>query len=297
MWAPLVILSLFALALIAWAVVLIRNLLSNNTSGFQSSFYVILLLLTFVFSGMRAVVRRHRKKRKKQVTVATPSQQVVTPTHPVIIAPRANPATPGDARATLPIDQVRELMGPIPRSFDRGLESYLQIEPPPWLKKHPDPDLQLGYTWQTRIRAEGKVVWGAYVQANSNLFKPGPMDHGASVIFSEDPYFDSHPGELLEAAKELFSLKGTDQADPDSAAFARMLTIEMSRAMLLKVPSRYTCGRKAFHSTLMVPRKHLPKGYLSGNLFPIWIDPQGTGALLLVPAAYWPASLIASWSR
>jgi hypothetical protein len=44
-----------------------------------------------------------------------------------------------------------------------------------------------------------------------------------------------------------------------------------------------------------MPRKHLPKGFLSGSYFPIWIDPRPTGAVVMVPAAYWPASLTMEW--
>ena len=48
---------------------------------------------------------------------------------------------------------------------------------------------------------------------------------------------------------------------------------------------------------LLMPRKHLPKGYLSGTYFPIWMDPQQTGAVVMVPAAYWPATLTMAWDR
>ena len=74
-----------------------------------------------------------------------------------------------------------------------------------------------------------------------------------------------------------------------------MLTVELSRGMLLKVPGRFTSGRAIFHSSMMLSRKHLPKGKLAGPYMPVWVDPDGSGTLLLVPAAYWPASLVAAW--
>jgi hypothetical protein len=138
-------------------------------------------------------------------------------------------------------------------------------------------------------------VWAAHVQANVLLFNVGPSDHPASVIFSEDPWFDDHPEALFEIGHELFNLKGTDQHDPESADFARMLTSELIRAPLLTVPARFTAGRNVFHSSIVLPREHLPKGVLCRRPMPVWIDPADTGALLLVPAAYWPASLLAMW--
>jgi hypothetical protein len=188
-------------------------------------------------------------------------------------------------------------MGSVPRSFPRELQKYLHIEPPVWLKKSPDDEMHWVYGDQDKIRKQGKVIWASVVQANSLIFRPGPSDHGASVIFSLDPWFDSHANALPTLAAELFALKGTDQEDAHSAAFARMLTNEMTRAMMLPVPKRFTEGREVFHSSLMLVRKHLPIGRLTGKLLPVWIDPENRGKLLLVPAAYWPASLTAIWSR
>ena len=226
------------------------------------------------------------------------SKEPIIPMHPVVL-PANRGASPFDqpTRLALPIVAVRDLFGPAPRQFSADLKEYLAIIPPPWLKRQTKDDLQLAYRFQDRIRRDGTVVWAAIVQANSLLFRRGPTDSPASVIFSLDPWYDSNPDDLQLAAHELFQLKGTDQNDADAAAFARMLTNELTRAMMLRAPKRFTGGRNVFHSSIMLPRKHLPKGYLAGSIFPVWVDPTGTGALLLVPAAYWPPSLTAAWDR
>lgn len=195
----------------------------------------------------------------------------------------------------MPIEAVRELIGSAPRTFEPKIQEYLHIVPPQWALR--DAEMRIAYDRQDIIRRDGQVVWATIVQANKLLFARGPFDHPASMIFSEDPYYDDHPEELREMARDLFLVKGTDQADAESAAFARMLTSELIRAPMLRVPSRFTGGRRVFHSSMMLPRKHLPKGVLGGWLMPVWIDPARNGALLLVPAAYWPASLFAAWDQ
>jgi hypothetical protein len=92
-----------------------------------------------------------------------------------------------------------------------------------------------------------------------------------------------------------FALKGTNPTDPESLIFAQMLTNEMTRAMGLKLPSKITGGYRVFHSSMLMPRKHMPKGVLSGGFFPVWIDPKNPGPVVMVPAAYWPPSLTMEW--
>jgi hypothetical protein len=243
-----------------------------------------------ISSYVRRYLRRRRPKKK--------TGPVSPPNHPVILPARRQAAQVDDlVRPTLPIEMVRELVGPPPRKFSAETERYLHAEPPAWLKRRKGDEMAQAFAHQQRIRREGPVVWAAIVQANSKMFHPGPIDSGASAIFSLDPWYDSHPDNLLASAREHFMLKGTDQADPDAAAFARMLTNEMTRAMMLRAPKRFTDGRNVFHSSVMMTRKHLPKGFVGGHLFPVWLDPAGTGAVLLVPAAYWPASLTSAWDR
>jgi hypothetical protein len=198
------------------------------------------------------------------------------------------------ARSLSAIDQIRELLGPPPRRFDRSLQEYLHLKPPPWMTD--DPELAVAYENQDRVRRDGKVVWAALVQANNLLFAPGGEDHPASMVFSEDPWFDQNPEALCDIAHDLFGLKNHDHDDPECADFSRMLTNERIRAPMLKVPQRFTGGRRVFHSSIVIPRKHLPKGVLCRSSLPVWIDAAGTGALLLVPAAYWPSSVLMQWT-
>ena len=220
----------------------------------------------------------------------------VMPIHPTIATPPpARFEVDAPASRQQPIEFVRQLVGQVPRRFSKEIESYLAVQPPPWMVKA-DPLYAL-YKRQKKVRREGVVVWAVFVQSNQMNFRPGPTDFGGSMIYSLDPYYDENFGELQSMAADLFALKGTDQADADAATFARMLTLETSRSMGLAVPRRVTGGRRVLHSAMIFPRKHLPNGVVSANILPVWIDPGGGHHLLPVPAAYWPASLLAFWAR
>ena len=242
---------------------------------------------------------RKRKARKQfaqsagAVPTASPS---VIPLHPTIrnLVPKRIEIDDAAVRRE-PIDQIRDLLGPVPRKFDKSLDAYLAVKKPAWIAGG-DP-IGAVYSRQQKVRRDGVIVWGVFVQVNQLNFKPGPIDVGGSVIFSLDPHYDANPGELQAMSIDLYALKGTDQADADAATFARMLTLESSRGMGLPVPPRFTGGRKVLHSSMIFPRKHLPNGFVTSNIFPVWVDPANSQGLLLVPAAYWPASLLAFWSR
>lgn len=253
--------------------------------------YGVLIVMLTRFFLLKARHRRHLRGAAITSVAAN-----VVPIHPTIATPpttRFNLDAPPEKNQ--PIEFVRQLVGPIPRKFNREIEVYLSIRRPSWMASN-DP-MGLVFRRQKKIRRDGVIVWAVFVQANQMNFKPGPTDVGGSMIFSLDPHYDGNPGELQNMAAELYMLKGTDQADADAGTFARMLTIETSRGMGLAVPKRFTGGRKVLHSSMIFPRKHLPNGFVSANILPVWLDTAGGHGLLPVPAAFWPASLLAFWSR
>jgi hypothetical protein len=221
----------------------------------------------------------------------------VMPIHPLIMPPTSQAAAESTVlhRQTLMIDKIRNLLGPPPRAFGSKLSKYLKISPPRWMTKKDDTFVQ--YQRQQALRERGTVVWASYAQANSLMFTPGTIDSGGSMIYSLDPWYDTHPFELLEIAHELYALKHTNQEDPTADAFARTLTNELIRAMGVPVPTRFTSGRVVYHASMIFPRKHLPKGYVSGKLVPVWVDPHDPSVVLMVPAAYWPAGLLDMWDE
>ena len=222
--------------------------------------------------------------------------------HKTVKHPRIRPAqstlsSTTNPQGSTPIAYIRNLAGAAPRQFPRELKQYLDVSRPRWLWHNFSDELHGTIRHQESIRREGKIVWAAIVQANDFLFKDDPIDCPASIIFSEDPWFDDRPEELDSMARSLFKLKGTRPRYPDALRFAKMLTNERERAMRLKAPLALTEGKAVFHSSIILPRKHLPHGVISGRFMPIFVDPRGTGEVLLVPPAFWPPVLLTQWKR
>jgi|GEM_PF-6549037 len=256
--------------------------------------YFLFALLAVLVVWVVVVFLRSRDANEPLVT-ATPKREEpdIIPRHPVVDPPKIPIDAPVDA-PSLPINLIRQSLGQTPRKFSKAMRAYHHIDPPSWLENS-DKDLQQIYKQQERIRRDGRIIWCAVVQANGNLFQPGPWDHGASVLWSLDPYFDANVDELLSIARECYALKGVDQTEADALRFSQMITNEMIRGMRLPAPAKLTGGREVFHSSLMVARKHLPSGHLTENIMPVWVDPNPTGILILVPAGYWPPSLTVAW--
>lgn len=177
-----------------------------------------------------------------------------------------------------------------PRLNERSLAALL-MKTPSWMK--PTDGLAEIYRQQTRLLREGRIVWGALVQANNQLFEPGPMDLPAMLVYSLDPHFDARPAELREIGAKVFALKGTQPADPELASLARLITDEVDRSMGLRLPPVFTaCEMRS--AVFMVCREHIPSGVLTSGKFPILTHPD-TAAVMIVPFEFWPAELTVLW--
>ncbi|MEY9873092.1 hypothetical protein ABH931_002573 [Streptacidiphilus sp. MAP12-33] len=188
-------------------------------------------------------------------------------------------------RSASVIDQCRASLGAAPRSFSWGEKLDLRIFRPFWMGRN-DLLAQI-LKAQDVLLAEGRLVWGALVQANSLLFAPGRQDHPAVVIYSPDAAaFDDSPGLLLDLARQLYRLKGTEQEDPELAAFSRMLANELDREVQWEVPRRLTGGATVHCTVIIAARKHLPGRVLRGSTFPLLIAPDRTAMTMMLPRRF-----------
>lgn len=169
---------------------------------------------------------------------------------------------------------------------------HLQKSTPSWLQST-DPLVEV-YRRQGMLMREGRVVWGALVQANSMLFQPGINDHPAMVIHSADPIFAEEPDQLAAIARRLFQLKNTTPSEPSERQLAEMITDEMQRGMGWSVPKSCTAGRDVTSTTLIVFRSHLSDRILRCSVFPMLTHPE-TKAVMIVPSKYWPPTFFATW--
>jgi hypothetical protein len=198
------------------------------------------------------------------------------------------------------IDECRENFGPPPRDLtprearDFKLQASLSMR---WYFFRTGDKLKLILDDQALLRDQGRVVWGALVQANNVLFDPdNRMTLPANAIYSTERYFDDRVDELRRLGRELFDLKGTRPRDPELTRFANIVTSETRRVMKKQIPPEYCDDRKVYFTTLLIQPSHLPDGYLAEGFFPLVICPGETPATMILPAHYWPKGLRRIWA-
>lgn len=180
------------------------------------------------------------------------------------------------------------------RERPRGLLARWRLKPrcPAWT--HTDPLLRQLDARDVLLR-QGRVVWGALVQANVGLFEPGREDLPACLLYGPgDDYDDAVPA-LTELAAEVFRLKDSTPEDTSLRALAAALTDEYARPSRLDVPPRLTRGPQAALTTALLHRAHLPGGRLRGRFFPLLIAPELTPWTLPLPGAFWGPELLTAW--
>jgi hypothetical protein len=209
-------------------------------------------------------------------------------------APR-EPGTPDDLAkyCTRMIEDCRASLGPAPR--DLVMSPYIQLTPPSWMHKFPQDLLWRIYRQQDVLWRHGSVVWGCLVQANEKLFSPGAEDCPALAIYGLHPSFDGKPELLGRIANSLFAVKGKEVRDPELMEFSQALAAEKERPQRMRVPRSLSGEHPVFLGSIMVVRRHLPRGFLTNKLFPLLVEPHTTPAILIAPSCYWSQSLVADW--
>lgn len=177
-------------------------------------------------------------------------------------------------------------------NFNSRTDDHMEddrIIPPDWLlefgKIIPSRFTQL-FEDQDVLFSYGSVVWGKIIQANSELFSPGPSDLPAVVCYSLDERIDSKPKIIEKVAHLLFTLKGT-QTDPDLQKFSDLLKSERTTQWKIPIPPRISNNIQCFYTTSLIVRRHLPEGYLYSGLFPYLVCPEKTNVGTILPSLYW----------
>lgn len=205
---------------------------------------------------------------------------------------------PASAKMPNPIHECIENFGPAPRRQSRWDRlTYFRVPKPLWLRQRPSDGLNTLFENLPALFTAGTVVWGHIIQANSLLFQPGADDCPGELVYSLTDAQRVDPDYLGQVAHQLFSLKGTEPADPDLAPIAEYLTNEMIRVFGLAVPKTISANLPCRISTTFFVRKHLPLRRLCTPLLPIVVNPVEPYVAMPLPARYWPQSLIDWWSR
>jgi hypothetical protein len=167
----------------------------------------------------------------------------------------------------------------------------VEIDMPPWAAED---DLRYLFDNAQALLREGRVVWGAVVQADKALVQPGAIP-GATGQVLYDPRGRVPDTDLHAMARTLLSLKGRRFDLPELASMAQYLGDENIRVFGLDLPVRLAPYPLKVSSTWF-DRQHLPGGVLAQPLIPVLISDAHPGALLPLPALFWPDNLREAWS-
>lgn len=139
---------------------------------------------------------------------------------------------------------------------------------------------------------QGKICYGALLQANSMLFKSGLGNNPAVILYSFDSYFEQNPQELRQLGAELFKYKNMTACPPELQYTISLIKNERSHIQNLKLPLNFTKGREVFFTVVMVVRKHLPRRKITGYIFPVLAAPEICKGAIILPKNYWTDNLV-----
>lgn len=216
----------------------------------------------------------------------------------VATAPSAGPtATPVSASASTPAPAPPTPRAPGARALPTGAaeRKALCMGRPDWVTGD---KLAFLFDSEADLLREGRLVWGALIQANRLLFVGGGAHGGATGEVLYDPTGRVPVADLAVLAKTLAPVKGQRLQDPERAAFAEALsetlTGEAPRVFGLDVP-RALSAHALKVSTTWFDRRLLPGGRIADTVLPVLISDARPGAVLVLPQSQWPQDLLRKW--
>jgi len=149
--------------------------------------------------------------------------------------------------------------------------------------------------YHERVYYEGRVAWGAVVQANESLYVKGDWDSTGALVYSFDRHFDANPQQLERIAASVGALKNAMPKDALLVAFAAEVRNDTPRDIDRMVPVALTAGRQVRYETIYIQRHRLPTGYLAGQFFPIIISTSQPTQPMVLPLEAWTPELVELW--
>ncbi len=174
--------------------------------------------------------------------------------------------------------------------------TYLRAPKPLWLRLFRGDRLTIHFRHLDRLFAEGRVVWGHFIQANRLMFEEGRANCPGEVVYPMADSKGADPAYLKFLAGELFRLKHTQPTDPELKPIAEYLTDERIRVFGLPVPGSISPSAQCQISTTFLVRKHLPRRRLCTTLVPLVVSRREPFIVSVLPERYWPRELLDWWS-
>ncbi|MBO5388951.1 MAG: hypothetical protein J6A59_12655 [Lachnospiraceae bacterium] len=156
-----------------------------------------------------------------------------------------------------------------------------------WMKR--DDKLYKLYEEYKDVYAKGEVYYAQIVMANP-MMKDNTdfMDGPAVVVYSDHEWANANPEKLINIAKDVIGYKNTpDEMIPEELR----ATVNKFREDTDRPNFRFEYmleGHKinVHFATMLVVRKFLPTGYLSGDIFPV-LATGDMETVLTLPNIYW----------
>ena len=191
------------------------------------------------------------------------------------------------------LQACRNVIGDPPRRFSlRDRRDHLSLPPPKWVT--PTEPFSRYFEDYKRVLREGRLVWGAVVQANDHLFGPGSHDHPAEIIYAPDPGHGNDLATLAQLAHRIFALKGTTPNDeglakaglpPDRRDAKGIRAAGADGTGKWSRPRAFVGGLPQEASSFRVSEEiHLP----------VLVSPDPR-LVMVLPEKHWPAGLLEWW--
>jgi len=215
------------------------------------------------------------------------SAGLLVPSH-YQVPPRSRQPLPWLPQQPWPIDIARSMA-----RMSAQDRADLAIERPDWAVEGRDA-LARFFDQAPTLLTQGRVVWGALIQANNALNQSGTVG-GAPGEVVYDPQGRLIGEDLEPVARLLLSLKGAEQPGGELQALSTYLADETTRAFGTDVPMSVVPYPLKV-STTWFERTHLPGGKIGLPWFPLLIDDETCpGVVMVLPSRFWPSELRATW--
>jgi Sel1 repeat len=207
---------------------------------------------------------------------------------------RTEGLSPDEAARPLPPRGARQLtlddqLAAIARA-PADLRQQTLMGRPPWADGDP---LAFLFRNDEQLIRRGRVVHGALVQANNDLFEPVYRGGEPGEVLY-DPMNRLWPEDLASIAGHVYTLKDRRLEDPALRAIAGHLEAGTSRVFGLDVPPAVLPYPLKLSSTYF-DQRHLPDGMISLRSFPIVICDAIPGAVKILPWQLWPPKMVEEW--
>ncbi len=156
-----------------------------------------------------------------------------------------------------------------------------------WMKR--DDKLYKMYEEYKEVYQNGNVYYAQVVMANPMIKDDSEfMDGPAVIVYSDNDWANANPEKLIKVAKDLIGYKGApDEAIPEELQPAIRKFREDSDRPNFRFEYLLEGHKIKVHfATMLVTRKFLPTGYLSGDIFPV-VATDELSTVLTLPNTYW----------